>query len=195
MSCHITGNPSDATAQGKGSCKMGNFITAWRAFWRILVNRDAARDWRQLSEGKPHEIGEEPEAEPRKPAAAEHGDAVYTLVLLQRSGRLVDFLQEDIGAYSDEQVGAAVRQIHSSCAAALREHFGIEPVMREVEESIVTVPAGFDPSTIQLTGKVKGEPPFEGKLRHRGWKAGEVKLPQRSSSLDPTVICPAEVEL
>src|SRR5215475_5974849 len=42
--------------------------------------------------------------------------AVQMLALLQRDGRLVDFLEEDISAYPDGQLGAAVRSIHSSCS-------------------------------------------------------------------------------
>jgi len=41
--------------------------------------------------------------------------AVQMLALLQRDGRLVDFLEEDVSSYPDGQLGAAVRTIHSSC--------------------------------------------------------------------------------
>src|SRR5262245_66406401 len=47
-------------------------------------------------------------AEPPRPSA----EPIRFLNLLQREGRLVDFLLEDIQAYSNDQVGAAVRDIH-----------------------------------------------------------------------------------
>src|SRR4030095_1327888 len=38
--------------------------------------------------------------------------AIQMLALLQRDGRLVDFLMEDLATYSDVQIGAAVRDVH-----------------------------------------------------------------------------------
>ena len=50
-------------------------------------------------------------APPPKAQAGPADGAVQILSVLQRDARLVDFLMEDIGAYSDEQVGAAVRDV------------------------------------------------------------------------------------
>jgi hypothetical protein len=121
--------------------------------------------------------------------------AVQLLALLQREGRLLDFLQEDIDGYADAQIGAAVRDIHRGCKKALAEHVPLEPVLREPENATVRVDAGFDPSRIRLTGQVIGEPPFTGTLRHHGWRTGRVVLPQPTGTTDPTVVAPAEVEL
>ena len=41
----------------------------------------------------------------------------------------------------------------------------------------MTVPAGFDPSAIRLIGNLTGQPPFTGTVRHRGWRAKEIKVP------------------
>ena len=41
--------------------------------------------------------------------------AVQILAALQREGRLIDFLEEDLSAYEDAQIGAAVRNIHQGC--------------------------------------------------------------------------------
>ena len=41
------------------------------------------------------------------------------LSILQRDARLVDFLMEDISAYSDEQVGAAVRDVQEQSRQSL----------------------------------------------------------------------------
>ena len=63
-----------------------------------------------------------------------NGAAVQLLALLQREGRLLDFLQEEIDGYSDAQIGAAVRDIHRGCKKALAEHLPLEPVLREAGE-------------------------------------------------------------
>jgi hypothetical protein len=121
--------------------------------------------------------------------------AVQLLSLLQREGRLLDFLQEEIDSYSDAQVGAAVRDIHRGCSRALAEHLPLEPVLLQAENSLVRVDPGFDPSRIRLTGNVVGEPPFTGTLRHHGWRTAKITLPTTSRSNDPSVVAPAEVEL
>lgn len=121
--------------------------------------------------------------------------AVALLAVLQREGRLVDFLREDITAYSDAQVGAAARAIHTSCRKVLDEHLALEPVRTEAEGARIVIPNGFDPSTIRLTGKVGGKPPFRGVLRHRGWRTQELELPADAAGQDPSIIAPAEVEI
>jgi hypothetical protein len=121
--------------------------------------------------------------------------AVQLLVLLQREGRLLDFLQEEIDSYSDGQIGAAVRDIHRGCKKALAEHMTVEPVMSGAEDSVVRIDAGFDPSRIKLVGNVVGEPPFTGRLKHAGWRTSKVDLPLARRAADPTVVAPAEVEL
>lgn len=118
------------------------------------------------------------------------------LILLQREGRLVDFLEQDIDDYDDEDVGAAVREIHKGCRKVLREHFQVSPVLEGVEEDDdVTVPEGFDAAEIRLVGKVKGKPPFKGTLRHHGWKARKVSMPQVAPEVDANILAAAEVEL
>ncbi len=134
-------------------------------------------------------------APPPPPPKPTTDAAVQLLGLLQREGRLVDFLREDIQSYEDEQVGAAVRAIHESCRQALSEHLTLEPVLSGNEGDEVTVPKDFDPSAIRLTGNVSGEPPFRGTLRHSGWRAKQVKLPSQPSGQDPKIVAPAEVEI
>jgi Domain of unknown function (DUF2760) len=133
-------------------------------------------------------------SEPVPPPEPVENGALRLLTALQEEGRLVDFLTEDIAAYSDDQVGAATRGIHETCAKALRECVSLEPVMPGEEEADVVVPPGFDPAAIRLTGNVQGEPPFKGTLRHAGWRATGVVLPARRG-IDPHVIVPAEVEI
>lgn len=125
----------------------------------------------------------------------DHAKALQLLGLLQKEGRLLDFLQEDISEYTDEQIGTAVRKIHQDCRRALLEHIHIQTILEGAEDSAVTVPSGFDPATIRLIGNVTGNPPFSGVVRHRGWKATQVRLPELTGKSDSSVIAPAEVEL
>ncbi len=133
-------------------------------------------------------------AAPARVAPPSDDAALRLLAALQEDGRLVDFLTESIQGYSDEQIGAATRGIHAACAKALRACVTLEPVLAGREDEAVTVPAGFDPSAVRLTGAVRGEPPFTGTLRHAGWRATAVTVPARAG-LEPTIIAPAEVEI
>lgn len=134
-------------------------------------------------------------APPAPPAEPPHASALFLLASLQREGRLVDFLQQEVSGFSDAEVGAAARVIHSGCRQALKPYFTFEPILPHPEGDQVTVGAGFDSQRIQLTGNVAGQPPFQGTLKHHGWLASQVKLPAPSATLDPRVIAPAEVEL
>jgi Domain of unknown function (DUF2760) len=136
-------------------------------------------------------------ASPEKPAAPPKpsGEPLRLLTLLQREGRLLDFLLEDLQTYSDDQVGAAVRDIHRNCQKAIKEHVTLEPVLAKDEGASVEIAAGFDPSAIRLTGNVTGEPPFRGTLQHHGWRVKELKIAKPPEGQDEFVVHPAEVEL
>jgi uncharacterized protein DUF2760 len=142
-------------------------------------------------------------AEPARPATAAPVTAradveiVSFLAMLQEQGRLVDFLMDDINAYSDARVGAAARVVHAGCKRVLQDHFGIHPLRTEDEGSTVQVPIGYRADEYRLVGKIAGQAPFSGVLVHRGWKTDMVKLPKLLPSAHgqlPT-IAPAEVEL
>lgn len=120
--------------------------------------------------------------------------ALRLLGMLQKEGRLVDFLEEDIEPYSDAQVGAAVRAIHAGCRKALHERMQIARIFAEEDGASVEIPAGFAAAEVRLTGNVHGQPPFRGVLQHGGWRAESVDLP-RGTGLDPAVLAPAEVEI
>ena len=130
-------------------------------------------------------------ATPPKPSGA----PLRLLALLQREGRLLDFLLEDIQTYPDADVGAAVRDIHRQCQTAIKEHLVLEPVLPRPERSEVEIPSGFDPAAVRLTGNVTGQPPFKGTLQHHGWRVKEIKLPPPPEGQDEFIIMPAEVEL
>ena len=121
--------------------------------------------------------------------------ALQFLALLQQEARLIDFVQEEIGSYSDEEVGAAARIVHEGCKKAINECFTLSPIRTEDEESRVTLVEGFNASEVRLTGNVVGSPPFTGTLIHRGWRAKAVTLPKLSAGHDATIIAAAEVEL
>lgn len=120
---------------------------------------------------------------------------IRLLGILQQSGRLVDFLKEDITGYTDEQIGAAVRKIHEDCGKSLEEIVTIRPLMDEAEGASIRVPAGYDPLSIKVVGKVKGEPPYQGTLVHKGWKAHKRSLPKKVGDQVTDVIFPAEIEV
>ena len=120
---------------------------------------------------------------------------LHSLSVLQREGRLLDFFDEDLSLYNDEQIGAAVRSIQEDCKKAVKKYIDPKPVMESQEGDVVTVDAGFDIDSIKLIGSVAGEPPFKGILRHRGWKAGKKEIPKLSDIQDAAIITPAEVEI
>jgi len=121
--------------------------------------------------------------------------AIQLLGLLQKEGRLIDFLMEDVGGFSDAEIGAAVRDIHAGCRRALLEHATLKPVLAESEDSPVTVAEGFDASAILLTGEVSGRPPYKGFVRHRGWRVADLRLPTVPQKADASIAAPAEVEV
>lgn len=130
-----------------------------------------------------------------EPASDTLDRAVQILALLQRDGRLIDFLSENISAYPDAQLGAAVRTIHETCRKALVQYVELEPILNSEEDQPVTVEAGFDPAAVKLIGNVAGEPPVRGILRHKGWRVKELKMPPLPQGAGRSVIAPAEVEL
>ncbi len=122
--------------------------------------------------------------------------ALLVLSLLQSDGRLIDFLQQDIADFPDADVGAAVRVVHEGCRKALKGRIGVEAVRSESEGARVTLAKGFDKQAIKLTGNVgKLDGAVSGVLRHKGWRAASVTLPEPTSQHAAAVLCPAEVEL
>jgi hypothetical protein len=136
-----------------------------------------------------------PEVGGHKPSPESLDRAVQMLALLQRDGRLVDFLEEDVSSYPDGQLGAAVRSIHTSCRQVLERYIKLEPILSSEEDQPVTVPVGFDPAAVKLVGNVTGEPPIRGLLRHRGWRVTEVTLPSLPQGSGRAIVAPAEVEV
>src|SRR5262245_2045554 len=90
------------------------------------------------------------------PPEKQHASGLMLVAALQREGRLVDFLQQDIAAFSDEDVGSAARVVHGGCRKVLKQFFQFEPAMNGNEGMPMTVPGGFDAQRIRLTGNVAG---------------------------------------
>jgi hypothetical protein len=156
-----------------------------RSEWRVLRDPAFAERVSALLTGSQEQLA------PKRPS----GVPLRLLALLQREGRLLDFLMEEIGPYEDAQIGAAVRQIHEKCQATLKEHMLLEPVLASAEGDAVELPAGFDPAAVRLTGNVTGQPPFHGTVKHHGWRVKELKLSEPPVGQDELILMPAEVEL
>jgi hypothetical protein len=131
----------------------------------------------------------------RAPSQESPDRAVQMLALLQRDGRLIDFLAENISPYPDAQLGAAVRTVHESCRQVLDRYVKLEPIINSEEDQPVAVPAGFDAALIKLIGTTTGSPPLRGMLRHRGWRVKEVNLPSLPQGTGRSVVAQAEVEV
>lgn len=131
------------------------------------------------------------------PAIKTSDGALQLLSILQRDSRLIDFLMEDIAGFSDDQIGAAVRTLHADSRATLARHVTLAPVIDGVEGTFqkLDIAKAPDPNRIKLIGNV----PASGKvgggtLRHRGWKATVIELPDLGRR-DLSVIAPAELEV
>ncbi len=166
------------------------FLQRLKTAWRVLINAVFAGE---VDAGL--RALEAERARATLPPERVHAPALMLLAALQREGRLIDFLQQDVAGFADEEVGAAARVVHGGCRKVLRQSMDLEPAVTGSEGSPMTVPTGFDPQRIRLTGNVTGQPPFRGVLKHHGWVTTAIRFPAVSEALDPRVVAPAEVEL
>jgi Domain of unknown function (DUF2760) len=164
---------------------------AFRSFFSIL-------DHSRVPDDVVSALGQGPAKVETAPAAAAEPPpvdrATQLLALLQRDGRLLDFLMEDLGAYGDAQIGAAARDVHAGCRTVLTRYLSISPVVDEEEGQRLTVQRGTDPAQIKVVGNISGEPPYTGVVRHRGWRATRIELPPVPSAVH-SVLAPAEIEV
>ena len=117
-----------------------------------------------------------PPAETATPPAqlpTQTGEALILLSLLQEKGRFLDYLMEDVTAFSDAQVAAASRVVHQGCSAVIRECLALAPAHDGKEGERISIEASTDPQQYRLIGKVPA-PPFSGVVciaagRHRSW--------------------------
>lgn len=172
---------------------------AFAAFFRVLGDGVFAWRVRFVQTNAPRLPSPTPAPEPPKEApkieAADTRAALQLLALLQREGRLVDFLMDDVASFSDAEIGAAARVVHAGARKLLLERATIAPVRTEAEGARVDVPKGYDANAIRVIGNVKGEPPYQGTLVHKGWRATSLTLPALHVDHDASVLAPAEIEL
>ena len=173
---------------------LARFMLALRSAWRIMLDRDFAQTVQRGAQST--EVPAPARAAQPVPQPAVSTDAALQLLaLLQQEGRLIDFLEENVTAYTDAEIGGAARVVHEGCRKILREYVQIAPIRAEAEGDRVTLPAGFDATTVRLTGNVVGQAPFTGTLMHRGWRVQEMRLPKLTDGHDARIIAAAEVEL
>lgn len=166
---------------------------AFRAFFGLLFGGLLPVDLVQALDLVPK--ASIPKPAPPKPEVKIEDGALQLLAMLQRESRILDFLMEDLSPYSDEQIGAAARDVQSNARDILTRHFTPGPVIDAVEGSAVQAPAGGAASAkfignVPATGQPKG-----GILRHKGWKANSAVMPKLSGKLDFTILAPAEIEV
>ena len=175
---------------------MNRILLAFRCFFEILfhgalsANALGALKLARREQAAPGPKGTPPAAALRTPADG----ALQILTILQRDSRVVDFLMEDIASYSDDQVGAAVRELHDQCRDSLARYVTLQPVIEGVEGTPVKAPSG-DPHLVRFIGNVPAAPPSGGTLRHKGWRAAKVDLPALAAKEDTSIIAPAEIEI
>ena len=165
--------------------------------FKVLLDATLASKINALLQGasspvEPESKTPEPATEPSPPKEIA---ALQLLAALQREGRFIDFVKEDVQGISDEDIGGAARLVHEGCRKVVNKWFSISPVWPGEEGAPVTIEAGFDAKRIRLTGNVTGEPPFTGTLAHPGWAVSDTQLPKLTRGADTSVIAQAEVEL
>jgi hypothetical protein len=173
---------------------------AFRSFFSILFGGTLPPDVAQAFgyskampvKATPAQAPSKPTTGPAKPTAGPVDGAVQILAILQRDARLVDFLMEDLSAFADDQIGAAARDVQEKGRESLARYLRLEPVIDGVEGTF-TKTEGMDSSQVKLIGNVpaSGKAPG-GVLRHKGWKAAKVDLPQAAPGM---VLAPAELEI
>jgi hypothetical protein len=165
---------------------------AFRAFFSLIFHGRIAGDI--LAAFRAPEPAPAVAAPAPAPVVETSDRATQLLAILQRDGRLVDFLMEDLTPYQDVQVGAAVRDVHRGCREALDKYASLTPVLDLEEGSTVNVERDSEPSRIKVVGNTAGAPPYRGVLRHRGWEVSRLTLPPLPAT-GRAVVAPAEVEV
>ncbi len=132
----------------------------------------------------------------QQPLIPDYAAALQLLGILQKEGRLIDFLYENLDQFDDAQIGAAVRVVHDGCRKALKKYFKLKPILDTREGETYTVLPNFSATEIRLTGNVVGEPPFNGTVVHRGWRVEQVNLPKiMKFDENDMILAAAEVDL
>ncbi|MDA1018108.1 MAG: DUF2760 domain-containing protein [Planctomycetota bacterium] len=182
---------------------MGRIVLAFRSFFQSLFNADAARRIAAALAGDaPVAVEEQPQPitpQPTKPVAPpkpKRSDAVTLLATLQREARFIDFIKEPLDGFSDEQVGAVVRDLHRDCGAVLERVFQLRPAVDDIEGATIDTSGNLDPGLYRLTGNVSSHAGGSGTLQHHGWKVNKFDVPIWNGSESAVmVVAEAEVEV
>ena len=133
---------------------------------------------------------------PTQPAKPIRSDAITLLAALQREARLIDLVQEPLSEYTDEQIGAAARDVLRDTREALARMVELQPVIDADDGAEVETPSDFDAGCYKLTGNVSGDPPFKGVLAHHGWRAAKCEFPTwTGSDAAANIVAPVEIEV
>lgn len=171
---------------------------AFRAFFALLFSGRLPDD---IARASGFSKSTEKKAAPAAAPTVKNTDgALQLLGLLQKEARLLDFLMEDIAPYSDEQVGAAVRNVHQQCQDTLRKHLRLAPIVDGVEGTHIKLDSlgalGRDPAAVKFIGNLPAQgKPTGGTLRHRGWRADTVDLPTVAAKQNLSILGAAELEV
>ena len=169
---------------------MSRILLAFRAFFAILFHGVLSAELKSDLGFAPSPVRP---VSPSVPAAPSPASALQLLAILQRDSRLLDFLMEDITAFEDDQIGAAVRSLHDQARDTLARYLSLQPVIDGVEGAYTR--AAGDPAAVKFIGNVPAGKPEGGVLRHKGWRAAKVDLPALNPKLDASIIAPAEIEI
>jgi hypothetical protein len=175
---------------------LNRILLAFRCFFNLLFHGELSAETLSalhLSRPTPSTVAAAA-PKPAAPVVRTADGALQILGILQRDSRLIDFLMEDISGYADDQIGAAVRELHDQCRDSVARYVTLQPVIDGVEGTFAQAPSS-DPNLVKFVGNVPAKPPSGGTLRHKGWRAAKVDLPMLASKQDPAVIAPAEIEI
>jgi hypothetical protein len=172
--------------------------SAFRAFFSVLggsLPEDLAAEFGYVKAARKKEA----EA-PKEPRAKSSDGALQLLGILQRDARLIDFFLEDIGPYTDEQVGGAVRNVHAQCQETLKKYFRLAPVIDGVEGTFAKPDSAGalarDAAAVKFIGNLPPQgKPAGGMLRHKGWRVDSHQFPESNSKQNLSILAPAELEV
>jgi hypothetical protein len=177
---------------------LNRIVLAFRSFFNILFSGELSSDvlnaLKLTRRGGTAASTKAAATPPAAPTVRVSDGALQMLGIMQRDARLVDFLMEDIASYSDDQIGAAVRELHDQCRDSIARYITLAPVIDGVEGTYAKAP-GSDANLVKFVGNVPAQPPPGGTLRHKGWRASKIDLPALAAKQDASVIAPAEIEI
>jgi len=178
-----------------GRPSLSRILLAFRCFFSILARGTLTADVASVLNLAP-KPNRRPNRRTRATATAADG-ALQLLGLLQNEARLVDFLMEDISAYSDDQ-SARRCAICTKNAGDAGRHVKLSPVIDGVEGTPTRLDlAGPHAQVPAPSASSKGASRWKsrgGTLRHKGWRSERATLPSLGARQDAS-FCAREIEI